>query len=179
MAMFPASHFRMSILFELEGKKSRRHRRGAGLILLVLVLGLSSGCSCRWVCARPVNEEGRVRVRLMEILRAAEAKELVRLDSYHWYGPHFTKFGTTGVRQDATAARDGEHRGLSAVTGLKLRADDVKVDVFQHTAVATFIMVATVPAGSQAVTKSERGTLVFVKHEGAWKIVHEHFSAAE
>jgi len=34
-------------------------------------------------------------------------------------------------------------------------------------------------SGAEAITKRERGTLVFVKHEGSWKIVHEHFSAAE
>ena len=41
------------------------------------------------------------------------------------------------------------------------------------------ILVAMGPAGGPTVTKRERGTLVFVEHEGAWKIVHEHFSAAE
>ena len=46
-------------------------------------------------------------------------------------------------------------------------------------AVATFTMVATIDSGAEAITKRERGTLVFVQHEGSWKIVHEHFSAAE
>jgi ketosteroid isomerase-like protein len=31
----------------------------------------------------------------------------------------------------------------------------------------------------KALRVSERGTLVLVKHEGSWKIVHEHFSAVE
>jgi hypothetical protein len=30
---------------------------------------------------------------------------------------------------------------------------------------------------AEAITKRERGTLVFVLHEGSWRIVHEHFSA--
>jgi hypothetical protein len=29
------------------------------------------------------------------------------------------------------------------------------------------------------ITKRERGTLVFAKHEGSWKIVYEHCLAAE
>src|SRR6185503_807675 len=101
----------------------------------------------------------------------------------HWYGPHFTKFAGTGPRLDAAAAREGEHKGLSALTGLKLRADDLQIDVFDDAAVATFTMVATIGGTSSAspqsnpITKRERGTLVFVLHEGSWKIVHEHFSA--
>ena len=102
-----------------------------------------------------------------------------RLDSYHWYGPHFTKFAGTGPRLDAAAAREGEHKGLSALAGLKLRADDLQIDVFHDTAVATFTMVATFQSGADTITKRERGTLVLVKHDGSWKIVHEHFSAGE
>ena len=114
----------------------------------------------------------------LEIL-AAETKDLPRLDSYHWYGPHFTKFAGTGQRLDAAAAREGEHKGLSALVGLKLRPEDLQIEVFNDAAVATFTMVATIQSGAEAITKRERGTLVFVKHEGSWKIVHEHFSAAE
>jgi len=114
-----------------------------------------------------------------EIINAVETKDFPRLDSYHWYGPHFTKFAGKGQRLDAVAAREGEHKGLSALAGLKLRADDLQIDVFDDAAVATFTSVATIQSGAEAITKRERGTLVFVQHEGSWKIVHEHFSAAE
>jgi ketosteroid isomerase-like protein len=124
-------------------------------------------------------DETDVKRRLGEILDAAEKRDLVRLDSYHWYGPHFTKFSGTGKRMDAAAAREGEHKGLSALMGLKLRTDALRIDVFDQAAVATFIMTASFRSDAQSVTKSERGTLVFVKHDGSWKIVHEHFSAAE
>ena len=117
--------------------------------------------------------------RLAEIFHAAETKDLPRLDSYHWYGPHFTKFAGTGQRLDAATAREGEHKGLSALAGLKLKADDLQIDVFHDAAVARLTMVATIQSGAEAITKRDRGTLVFVKHEGSWKIVHEHFSAAE
>jgi ketosteroid isomerase-like protein len=132
-----------------------------------------------------VGEEAQVKMRLMEILHAAETKDLARLDNYHWYGPHFTKFAGTGERLDAAAARDAEHKGLSALVGLKLRPENLQIDVFDDSAVATFTMVASIGGTSSAspepnpITKRERGTLVFVKHESSWKIVHEHFSAAE
>ena len=139
------------------------------------------------VTARDAKVE-QVQQRLAQIFHAAETKDLPRLDSYHWYGPHFTKFAGAGPRQDAASARDGEHKGLSALSGLKLRAEDLQIDVFHDAAVATFTLVAniggtggtsTASPQSNPVTKRERGTMVFVQHEGSWKIVHEHFSAAE
>lgn len=144
-----------------------------------MALVLLTGCASAPPRVSAPSGSEQVKQRLAEIIQAAETKDLPRLDSYHWYGPHFTKFAGTGQRLDAAAAREGEHKGLSALTGLKLRADDVQIDVFNDTAVATFTMVATIPSGAEAITKRERGTLVFVKHEGSWKIVHEHFSAAE
>jgi ketosteroid isomerase-like protein len=146
-----------------------------------MALAFLTGCASvpPQASAPSTSEQAQVQQRLGEIFHAAETKDLLRLDSYHWYGPHFTKFAGTGHRLDAAAAREGEHKGLSALAGLKLRADDLQIDVFHDAAVATFTMVVTIQSGADAITKRERGTLVFVKHEGSWKIVHEHFSVAE
>jgi len=160
--------------FQFTGRAER-----SALPLLALTLVLLAGCASAPRRASAPSGSEQVTQRLAEIFNAAETKDLVRLDSYHWYGPHFTKFSSKGPRLDAAAARDGEHRGLSALAGLKLRAEDLQIDVFDDVAVATFMMVATIQSGADAITKRERGTLVFVKHEGSWKIVHEHFSAAE
>jgi ketosteroid isomerase-like protein len=150
---------------------------------LALVFILVSGCASTRIAPPEADSQAQqkqVEERLVEILKAAETKDFARLDSYHWYGERFTKFGSgPGNRLDAEAAREGEHKGLSAATGLKLRADDLKVDVFDETAVATFILTASFEAGAELVTKHERGTLVLVRKGGSWKIVHEHFSAAQ
>jgi ketosteroid isomerase-like protein len=152
-------------------------------ILATLAFVLIAGCATRPQPATTAGsagrEEAQVALRLAEILDAAQTKDLPRLDSYHWYGPHFSKFAATGPRLDAAAAREGEHKGLSALTGLKLRTGDLKIDVFHDAAVATFTMTATFQSGADTIMKRDRGTLVFMKHEGSWKIVHEHFSALE
>jgi len=145
---------------------------------LALALILTGCASAPLQPSAPSGSE-QVKQRLAEIFNAAETKDLPRLDSYHWYGPQFTKFAGKGQRLDAAAAREGEHKGLSALAGLKLRADALQIDVFHDAAVATFTMVASIQSGAEAITKRERGTLVFVHHEGSWKIVHEHFSATE
>lgn len=123
-------------------------------------------------------ERAAVRTRLAEIFHAAETKDMPRLDSYHAYGPQFTKFASSGQRMDAAAAREGEHAGLRAAAGLQLQADDLKIDVFDNAAVATFIAVMNFQSGTEKVAKRERCTLVLVKAGGSWRIVHEHFSPA-
>src|SRR6185369_13286953 len=140
----------------------------ARFCILAMVLVLLTGCASapHRAATSSKSEQAQVKQRLAEIFNAAETKDLVRLDSYHWYGPHFTKFGSKGQRMDAAAAREGEHKGLSGLAGLKLRADDLQIDVFDDAAVATFTMVATIQNGTDTITNRERGTLVLVKHEG-------------
>jgi ketosteroid isomerase-like protein len=103
---------------------------------------------------------------------------LSRLDSYHFYGPKFTKFAAEVFgRQDAAAARKGEHDGSAAVNDLKMQADDLKIDVFGDAAIATFILNYSFKTGTGTIEKKARSTMVFVKDRGTWKITHEHFSA--
>jgi ketosteroid isomerase-like protein len=128
--------------------------------------------------ANQSREKAQVQRRLEEIFDAAEKKDLARLDSYHAYGPAFTKFspGELG-REDAAASRRGEHEGLATLSDLVMRADDLKIDVFGDLAIATFILNSRFKHGTDSIEKKNRSTLVFVKDQGEWKITHEHFSA--
>jgi ketosteroid isomerase-like protein len=121
--------------------------------------------------------EAEVSQRLQEVFDAAAKKDMARLDSYHLYGPKFTKFGTgASGRLDGNAARESEHKGLTGLADLSIRADQLKIDVFGDTAVATFIGRADAKRGNQAIHSEERTTIVLVRNAGSWKIVHEHFS---
>ena len=122
-------------------------------------------------------ERSQIEHRLQEVFAAATAKDFNRLDSYHFYGPKFTKFsGSSPERLDASAGRKGEHDGLKAVSGLKMRADALKIDVFGDVGIATFILDYSFDSGGETKHAQERTTMVFVKENGAWKIAHEHLS---
>ncbi len=160
-------------------------RARAGNLLMVVGKALLSallltGCVTERTTSRTTNysnEQVRIARRLSEILDAAEKKDLARLDSYHLYGPGFTKFSASPPgRQDAAASRKGEHEGLSAISDLKMHARDLKIDVFGDVAIATFILDSSFKAAGAAHQKEDQGTLVFVKNQGDWKITHEHFS---
>ncbi len=149
--------------------------------LLPLVAILFAGCaSVPKVDLNADYPEERAQIQrvLSEVFEAAEKKDLDRLDGYHFYGPKFTKFaGEQPGRQDATAARWGEHEGLESISDLSMRADGLKVDVFGEVGLATFVLDYHFKAGTDTLEKKARATMVFVKERGAWKIVHEHFSA--
>ena len=151
---------------------------------LVLTALLLAGCAApspskpKSTAAAPNREKAQIERRLKEIFDAAEKKDMVRLDSYHFYGPHFTKFsGASPARQDAAVAREGEHEGLGSIDGLLMQAEDLKIEVYGNVAVTTFVLDCTFMAGNHGVDKKEQATMILVRDGGAWKIVHEHFSA--
>ena len=141
---------------------------------------LAAGCaSVRTVDLQADDPEARAQIerRLHEVLVAAEIKDFDRLESYHMYGPKFTRFSAASVaRQDAAATRKIEHDGLAPLQGLKMRADALKIDVFGPVGIATFTLDSNFDAGGKTVSKKYRTTMVFVKESGDWKIAHEHLS---
>ena len=148
--------------------------------LLPFVGILLSGCASAPTTPNHSNEQAQIRRRLEEIIDACEKKDFARLDSYHLYGPKFTKFVTEApARLDARTARKGEHDGLGAATGLVMHAEDVKIDVFKDVAIATFVLNYSVKAAADTIEKKALTTLVFVRDGREWKITHEHLSAVK
>jgi ketosteroid isomerase-like protein len=153
----------------------------AGLTVLAIALGfLATGCASRRAASSKGDhpkEKAQIEQRIQEVLKAAETKDFNHLDSYHLYGPKFTKFtGSSPERLDAVAGRKGEHEGLSALNGMKMSTEAVKIDVFGNVGIATFILDYSFDLNGQTTRGKERATLVFVKDSGSWKIAHEHFS---
>ena len=149
----------------------------------LLVVFVSAGCaSLRNADSQTDHPKERAAIerRLQEIIAAAESKDLERLDSYHAYGPKFTKYsGTSAGRLDAIAGRKGEHDGLGAVKGLKMHAQELKIDVFGNVGIATFILDYNFDSGSETIYRKDRSTIVFIKEHGDWKIVHEHLTPVQ
>jgi ketosteroid isomerase-like protein len=143
----------------------------------LLLVGCASAPTSKLTADCP-KEEAQIRRRLDEIIDAAEKKDFNRLDSYHFYGAKFTKFAPEAPgRQDAEAARKGEHDGLGAATDLRMQAIDLKIDVFGDVGIATFVLDYSFKAATGTIEKKANSTMVFVKERGAWKIAHEHLSA--
>ena len=128
----------------------------------------------------PTSPEDRlaVEIALHKILDAAKYGDAAALASHHLYGPKFTKFDDMEPlhRQEAEEAREGED-AIASVDNFTYKVDDLRVDVFGPTAIATFMFTYGFDAEGEHVDADARSTLVFVLDGSSWKIAHEHLSA--
>jgi ketosteroid isomerase-like protein len=125
------------------------------------------------------TEQLEVERRLEDIMSAARRRAVDQLESYHAFGPKFTKFDDFEPleRQDAETTRRLERAAILSVKEFDPRVLDLKVDVFGPIAVTTFVMDYRVVADEEERHAFRaRATMVLAKDGGRWLIVHEHFS---
>lgn len=126
------------------------------------------------------KSQAAVAERIGEIMAAVEQQDCDRLESYHLWGPKFTKFDDWEPldRQDAEITKRIEREGIGGAKGFRARAADLKVDVFGPVAVATFVFEYEMTlVTNEEIPARARATMVFVQQDGEWLITHEHFSA--
>lgn len=158
-----------------------KHMLGGALLVSALFVSfLVTGCATVRTADPPThNAEATAQIerRLRDIFVAAESKDFPQLESYHLYGPHFTRFsGSSPMRLDAAATRQLEHDALGAIQGLRMQADMLQIEVFGTVGIATFILDYSFDLNGETIHKKDRSTLVFVLDRGEWKIAHEHLS---
>ena len=125
------------------------------------------------------QEQAKVEERLQEIMSAAQNKDIDRLESYHLFGPKFTKFDDFEPleRQDAETTRRLEREAITGVKEFVPSVKDLKVDVFGPVALTTFVFeYGIITHDDEELSVRARSTMVFAKYGSEWKIVHEHFS---
>jgi ketosteroid isomerase-like protein len=125
------------------------------------------------------TEQLEVERCLEDIMSAARRRAVDQLESYHAFGPKFTKFDDFEPleRQDAETTRRLEREAILSVKEFDPRVLDLKVDVFGPIAVTTFVMdYRVVAAEGERHSFRARATMVVAKDGGRWLIVHEHFS---
>jgi hypothetical protein len=125
------------------------------------------------------SEQLEVERRLENIMSAARRQAIDELESYHAFGPKFTKFDDFEPleRQDGESTRRLEREAILGVKEFDPRLVDLKVDVFGPVAVTTFVMdYRVVDDEAERHSFRARATMVLAKDESGWLIVHEHFS---
>jgi hypothetical protein len=125
------------------------------------------------------GEQLEVERRLEDIMSAARRQAIDELESYHAFGPKFTKFDDSEPleRQDGKTTRRLEREAILGVKEFDPRVVDLKVDVFGAVAITTFVMdYRVVDDEGERSSFRARATMVLAKAENGWRIVHEHFS---
>ena len=124
------------------------------------------------------EKQAQVAKVLEDIFTSAKAKDFEKLNSFHLNSAKFTKFDNAGNlnRQNFEENRQGEEAVFKAVEGFEYQLKNVKVDVFDNVAIATFLISYTAKMQGVPLADTARSTLVFIDNEGKWLITHEHFS---
>jgi ketosteroid isomerase-like protein len=103
--------------------------------------------------------------------------DMDKLISFHGYSPKFTEYKNGEAVNGAEANESFERSAFGAVTEVvKFATEDFKVAVYGDVANMTFQSDFHLKFGDNLVVINEQTTLLFVRTNDGWKIVHEHHS---
>lgn len=111
------------------------------------------------------------------IAQSIKDGDMDKLISFHAYSPKFTEFKNGEPRNGDVANEAHERRVFGSVTEVvKFDANDLKIAVYGVVANLTFHSDFHLKFGDDLVIVNDQITLLFVKTNGEWKMVHEHHS---
>jgi len=148
------------------------------IFLIMLILALSS-------CERNseqdlINDEfpkerAEIHECIKSIVKDAETTNIEGLKAAHLFSEKFTKFGPRNFdRQNVASANNSEEAFFGSITNYNQEIKDLKIDVFGDIGIATYYPYVSFVQDGEAKSGNGRQTLVFLKTENGWKIVHEH-----
>jgi ketosteroid isomerase-like protein len=111
------------------------------------------------------------------IAQSIKDGDIDKLISFHAYGPKFTEFKNGAPRNGSEANEEFERNTFGAVTEVvKFDAKDLQIAVYGDVANLTFHSDFHLKFGEDLVVINDQITLLFVKTDNGWKMVHEHHS---
>lgn len=119
-----------------------------------------------------------IKLTMDSIGQSVKDGDLDKLISFHAYGPKFTEFKNGEIRNDGEENEKFERGIFGSVTDiLKFDMNDVKIAVYDKVANVTLHTDFHLKFGEDLAVVNEQMTLLFLKTEKGWRIVHEHHSA--
>ena len=149
----------------------------AACVALIPLAGCNSDKQARPPAAdlsSPDSEE-EIRAAVMSIKADIELSNIEGLKDLHLESEKFTKFGPRSFeRQDVASTNASEEAFFSSITNAKYEVRDLQIDVFGDVGIATYYPEVSFVKDGKDVEVSGRQTLVFLKTDSGWKLVHEH-----
>jgi ketosteroid isomerase-like protein len=111
------------------------------------------------------------------IVQSIKDGDIDKLISFHAYGPKFTEFKNGEPRNGGVENEAHERNVFGSVSEvIKLDAKDMQIAVYGDVANMTFHSDFHLKFGEDLVIVNDQITLLFVKTDSGWKLVHEHHS---
>jgi hypothetical protein len=119
--------------------------------------------------------QAELRQVVEAIARDAMSANIEGLQQLHLQHDKFSKFGPRNFdRQDVSSTNASEAEFFSSISDVEYRVNDLKIDVFGAVGVVTYYPRVTFVKDGEPKLVNGRQTLVFLKTDLGWKIVHEH-----
>jgi ketosteroid isomerase-like protein len=150
------------------------------LSCFVVIVGITSCLSNRpdqeELLSEPyLSVQEEITEVINSIIKDAEEANIEGLKSAHLESVKFSKFGPRNFnRQDVTRTNETETAFFGSITNYKQEVRDLKIDVFDDVAVATYYPHVTYVLNGEEKQVSGRQTFVFLNTQDGWKLVHEH-----
>jgi ketosteroid isomerase-like protein len=131
----------------------------------------------------PTSDSDRIKDALMEYFQIAKTKEIEKLDSF--LDPKFTKFGDSPPydAREYDRALMLEQLQFASISDYDFKIEDLKIQVKEHFAIATFILQSTgmivddYSFRGTTINNKSRATVVLRRDEkGRWKMIQQHLS---
>ena len=126
--------------------------------------------------------EAQVEIReaILSIKGDIESVNIEGLQAIHLESDKFTKFGPRSFeRQDVASTNESEADFFNSISSANYEIRNLKIDVFGDVGIATYYPEVDFVRNGEEVEVSGRQTLVFLKTEGGWKVVHEHGTVSD
>ena len=122
-----------------------------------------------------LKARAEIREVIKSIVRNAETANLEGLKNAHFLSDRFTKFGPRRFdRQNVKNANESESEFFGSISNFKQEVRDLKIDIFDDIAIATYYPYVSFVQDGVEKMRNGRQTLVFLKTNNGWKIIHEH-----
>ncbi len=118
-----------------------------------------------------------VKMTLDSIVQSVKDGDLDRLISFHAYSPKFTEFKNGEIRNGGKENEEFERGVFGSVTEIsKFDMNDTKIAVYGDVANVTTHTDFHLKFGEDSAVVNDQMTLLFLKTNNGWRIVHEHHS---
>lgn len=146
------------------------------LVFPVITSCTSNGSDQEEIINEPYfSEQEQIAEAINAIVKDAEEANMEGLKSAHLESAKFSKFGPRNFeRQDVNSTNETEAAFFGSVSNYKQEVRDLKIDVFDDVAVATYYPHVSYVLNGEEIKGSGRQTFVFLRTRDGWKLVHEH-----
>ncbi|MDG6913521.1 MAG: nuclear transport factor 2 family protein [Nitrososphaerota archaeon] len=137
------------------------------------------------MAARPSDKDRQdVEALIRAFFEAGRTKDLAALARFHGPRDQFTKFDENPpyTRQNSDEAFMYEQAAFANISDYDYSIDELRVDLFGDVAIATFYLkysgmfVNDYSFEGSPIRAKARVTMVALRAQGGWRIVHEHLS---